>query len=46
MLGAGAPNERKSNGDIFNSHFHGTNIVNHRFDAKKKFEIGNILSAF
>lgn len=36
ILGAEAPNERRSNGDIFKSHFHGTNIVNQTFGTKGK----------
>lgn len=36
ILGAGAPNERRSKGDIFKSNFHVTNIVNQPFGAKRK----------
>lgn len=36
ILGAEAPNERRSNGDIFKSHFHVANIVNQPIGTKRK----------
>jgi len=36
ILGAEAPDERRSKGDIFYSHFHATNIVNQLIGTKRK----------
>ncbi len=36
ILGAEAPNEKRSKEDIFMSHFHVANIVNEPFGAKRK----------
>jgi len=36
ILGAKAPNEGRSKGDIFKSHFHIANIVNEPSGAKRK----------